>query len=137
MNTKQWVIGTVVGGVVIFAAGYVIFEVLLGDYYAANAGSVTGVMRDAPIVWALAVGALAYAALIIYAMRGQAASANMVSGMKVGAVVGFLLWATADFTLFGITNMSNLTITMLDPFVELVHGGIAGAVIGALLPKVA
>jgi hypothetical protein len=137
MNTKQWVIGTVVGGVVIFAAGYVIFEVLLGDYYAANSGAATGMMRDPPIVWALAVGALAYAALILYALRTQAASVNVVSGMKVGAVVGFLLWATADFSLFGITNMSNLTITMLDPFVELVHGGIAGAVIGALLPKVA
>ena len=137
MNTKQWVIGTVVGGVVIFAAGYVIFEVLLGDYYAANSGAATGMMRDPPIVWALAVGALAYAALILYALRAQAASVNVVSGMKVGAVVGFLLWATADFTLFGITNMSNLTVTVLDPFMELIHGGIAGAVIGAVLPKVA
>jgi hypothetical protein len=137
MNAKQWVIGTVVGAVAVFATGWVLFEMLLGDYYAANAGSATGVDKDPPIMWALVVGALAYAALIIYAMRGQAASANMVSGAKVGAVVGFLLWATADFSLFGITNMSNLTITMLDPFVELVHGGIAGAVIGALLPKVA
>jgi len=28
-------------------------------------------------------------------------------------------------------------VTMLDPFAELVHGGIAGAVLGALLPKLA
>ena len=137
MNAKQWVIGTVVGAVVVFGTGWLLFETLLGDYYAANAGSATGVDKDPPIMWALVVGALAYAALIIYAMRTQAASANMVSGMKVGAIVGFLLWATADFSLFGITNMNNLTLTVLDPFVELVHGGIAGAVIGALLPKVA
>ena len=70
-------------------------------------------------------------------MRSQAGSVNMVSGMKVGAVVGFLLWATADFSLYGITNMSNLTVTMVDPFAELVHGGIAGGVLGALLPKLA
>jgi hypothetical protein len=137
MNAKQWVIGTIVGAVVIFGAGWVLFEMLLGDYYAANAGSATGVDKDPPLIWAVVVGALAYAALIIYAMRAQAGSVNMVSGMKVGAIVGFLLWATADFTLFGITNMNNLTITLVDPFVELVHGGIAGAVIGALLPKVA
>jgi hypothetical protein len=137
MNTKQWVLGTVIGAVVIYAVGYLIFTVLLGDYYAANSGSATGVMRDSQIVWALAVGALAYAALILYAMRSQAGSVNVVSGMKVGAVVGFLLWATADFSLYGITNMSNLTVTMLDPFAELVHGGIAGAVLGALLPKLA
>lgn len=137
MNAKQWVIGTVVGAVVLFATGWVLFEMLLGGYYEANAGSATGVDKDPPLLWSVAVGALAYAALIIYAMRGQAASANLVSGMKVGAVVGFLLWATADFSLFGITNMSNLTLTMVDPVVELVRGGIAGAVIGALLPKVA
>jgi hypothetical protein len=137
MNAKQWVIGTVVGAVVIFGAGWVLFETLLGGYYEANAGSATGVDRDPPIMWALVVGALAYAALIIYAIRAQAGSVNMVSGMKVGAIVGFLLWATADFTLFGITNLNNLTITLVDPFVELVHGGIAGAVLGALLPKVA
>jgi hypothetical protein len=122
---------------VIFAAGYVIFDMLLGDFYEANSGAATGMMREPPIVWALAVGALAYAALILYALRAQAASVNVVSGMKVGAVVGFLLWATADFMLYGITNMSNLTLTIVDPIVELVHGGIAGAVLGALLPKVA
>jgi hypothetical protein len=137
MNTKQWVLGTVIGAVVIYAVGYLIFTVLLGDYYAANSGSATGVMRESQIVWALAVGALAYAALILYAMRSQAGVVNAVSGMKVGAVVGFLLWATADFSLYGITNMSNLTVTIVDPFAELVHGGIAGAVLGALLPKLA
>lgn len=137
MNTKQWVVGTVVGAVVIYAVGYLIFTMLLGDYYAANSGSATGVMRDSQIVWALAVGALAYAALILYAMRSQAGSVNMVNGMKVGAIVGFLLWACADFSLYGITNMSNLKVTMLDPIAELVHGGITGAVLGALLPKLA
>lgn len=137
MNAKQWVIGTIVGAVVIYGVGYLIFTVLLGDYYAANGGSATGVIRDSQILWALVIGALAYAALILYAMRSQAGAANMVSGMKVGAVVGFLLWACADFTLYGITNMNNLNVTIVDPFVELVHGGIAGAVLGALLPKLA
>src|SRR5918993_4318844 len=114
MNAKQWVIGTIVGGLVVFGAGWVLFEMLLGDYYAANAGSATGLDRDPPIWWAVVVGALAYAALIIYAMRAQAASVNLISGMKVGAIVGFLIWATADFSLFGIANMSNLTLTVVD-----------------------
>ena len=57
--------------------------------------------------------------------------------MKVGAIVGFLLWACVDFTLYGITNMNNLMVTIVDPFVELVHGGIAGAALAALLPKLA
>ena len=137
MSTKQWVAGTLVGGIVVFGVGYLLFVVLLADYYAANGGSATGVVREPPLVWAIAVGALAYAALIVYAMRAQAASMNVASGTKVGAIVGFLIWACADFTLYGGTNMSNLTITVVDPLVEVVHGGIAGAVLGAVLPKLA
>lgn len=137
MNTKQWVAGIVAGGVVVYVLGYIIFETLLGDFYAANGGSATGVNRDPQIVWAVAVGALAYAALVLYALRTHAASLNMVSGIQVGATVGFLLWLCADFTLYGITNMNNLTLTIVDPLVELVRGGITGAALAALLPRLA
>jgi hypothetical protein len=137
MNTKQWVVGTVAGGVVLYAVGYIIFEFLLGDFYAANGGSATGVSRDPQIQWAVVVGALAYAALILYAVRANVASLTVVGGMKAGATVGFLIWLVADFTLYGITNINNLTVTIVDPLVELVHGGIAGAAMAALLPKAA
>ena len=135
MNTKQWVSGTIAGGIVVYALGYILFDALLGDFYAANAGSATGVLRDSPIVWSVAIGALAYAGLVLYAIKAHAASSNVTSAMKVGATVGFLLWACADFTLYGITNMSNVTVTIVDPLVELVRGGITGAALGALLPK--
>jgi hypothetical protein len=137
MNTKQWVVGTVAGAIVLYAVGYVIFEVLLGDFYAANGGSATGVSRDPQILWAVVVGGLAYAALILYAVRANVASLTVVGGMKAGATVGFLIWLVADFTLYGITNINNLTLTIVDPLVELVHGGIAGAAMAALLPKAA
>lgn len=135
MNTKQWVAGIIGGGVVLIVLGYILFEMLLGSFYAANGGSATGVNRDPQIIWALAVGALAYAALMLNAFKAHAASLNMVSGMKVGATVGFLLWLCADFTLYGITNINNLTLTIVDPLVELVRGGVTGAVLGALLPR--
>jgi hypothetical protein len=51
---------------------------------------------------------------------------TVAGGMKAGATVGFLIWMVADFTLYGITNINNLTVTIVDPLVELVHGGIAG-----------
>ena len=51
-------------------------------------------------------------------------------------MVGFLLWFTADFMLYGITNVGNLTITVVDPLLELVHGAIAGGVIAAVLGKI-
>jgi hypothetical protein len=137
MNQKQWVVGTVVGAVVLFAVGYVFFELLLKDFYAANSGTATGVYRETQILWAVAVGALGYAALILYALRGSAASLNVASGAKAGAIVGALIWLCADFTLYGISNINTLTLAIVDPLVELVRGGITGAVLAAVLPKLA
>lgn len=137
MNTKQWAAGIIGGAIVLYALGYVIFDTLLGDFYAANGGSATGVPRDPQILWAVGVGALAYAALMMNALKAHAASLSVACGAKVGAMVGFLLWLCADFTLYGITNMNNLTLTIVDPLAELVRGGITGALLAALLPRLA
>jgi hypothetical protein len=120
---------------VAYVTGYVIFDVLLSDFYDANGGSATGVDRDPPIIWAGLVAGLAYAAAILYALRGQAASLNVASGMKAGAVVGFLIWACVDFTFYSTTNINNLTLAIVDPLVEIVHGGIIGAALALVLPK--
>ena len=136
MDAKRLTIGTLVGGVIVFAAGYLIFELGFGDFYAANAGSATGVERDPQLQWAVALGALSYAALVTLAIGSRAGSLNIVAGVKIGAVVGFLLWFTVDFTLYGITNVANLTRTVVDPLLELVHGGITGGVIAVVLGKI-
>ncbi len=136
MDAKRLVIGTLVGGVILFATGYLIFELAFGDFYAANAGSATGVERDPQLVWAVALGALSYAALVTLAIGSRAGSLNIGAGVKIGAVVGFLLWFTVNFTLYGITNVGNLTRTVVDPLLELVHGGIAGGVIALVLGRI-
>jgi hypothetical protein len=137
VNTKQWVVGTVSGAIVLLVLGYLFFNMVLADFYAANAGSATGVNRDPQILWAVAVGAVGYAALIVLALKAHAAPLTVSGGMKAGATVGFLIWLCADFTFYGITNVNNLTVTIVDPLAELVRGGITGAVLGAVLRKTA
>ena len=134
MDTKRFLAGTVVGGIVLYAFGYLIFTVGAASFYAANAGGATGVVRPAEIMWAVALGAFAYAALICYAMGARTAS-GLSGGAKVGAIVGFLAWFTVDFILYGVSDVANLTRTIVDPLLELVHGGIGGAVIGLVIAK--
>ena len=136
MDTSRLVRGTVVGGIVVFVAGYLIFDLAFGAFYAANTGTATGVDRDAQLLWAVAVGSLAYAALITLGIGSRSGSSGVADGLKVGAVVGFLLWCTVDFTLYGVSNVSNLTRTVVDPLLELVRGGIAGGAIAAVAGKV-
>lgn len=136
MDTKRFATGTLVGGVILYVAGYLIFDLAFAGFYAANAGSATGVARDPQLVWAVALGSLSYAALVTLAIGSRAGSSNMGAGVKTGAVVGFLLWFTADFIFYGIQNVSNLTRTVVDPLLELVRSGIAGGVIAVVLGKI-
>ena len=136
MDIKRVAIGTLVGGIILYAVGYLIFDLAFGEFYAANTGSATGVERDPQLVWAVALGTLSYAALVTLGIGSRSSSSNAGAGIKVGAVVGFLLWFTVDFILHGITNVGNLTRTVVDPLLELVRGGIAGGVIAVVLGKI-
>ena len=66
---------------------------------------------------------------------GSRADATIGAGIKIGAIVSFLLWFTADFMLYGISHVGNLTTTVVDPFLELVPGAIAGGVIAGVLRR--
>ena len=136
MDMKKFATGTLVGGIILFAAGYLIFDLGFAGFYAANAGSATGVERVPQLVWAVALGSLSYGALVTFAIGSRAGASNVGAGVKIGAVVGFLLWFTVDFILYGIQNVSNLTRTAVDPVLELVRSGIAGGVIAVVLGKI-
>ena len=137
MDIKRFIIGTIVGGIALYILGYVMFNLAFADFFAANAGSATGVWKDPQVIWAIALGTLSYAALITLAIGIRAGSTTIVEGLKVGAIVGFLMWFSADMIFYGIWNVWNLTAASVDTLLELVRGGIGGAVIAAVLAKIA
>ncbi len=102
MDIKRLIIGTVVGGITLYILGYIIWNMLFVEFFAANAGSATGVVKDPQVVWAIAVGTLSYAALLTLAIGTRAASTTIVEGLKIGAIVGFLMWFGADLIIYGV-----------------------------------
>lgn len=135
MNAKRFVIGTLVGAIIMYAVGQLIWRLAFAGFFAANVGSATGVARDAVLVWAVALGTLSLAALVTLAIGSRAGVPTIADGLKIGAIVGFLVWFGVDFIHYGITTVSNLTATVVDPLLETVRTGIAGAVIAAVLAK--
>jgi predicted DNA repair protein MutK len=136
MNIKRMTIGTIVGGIVLYILGVVIWQMLFADFFAANAGSATGVAKEMPVVWAIALGSLLYAKLITYVLETGSGTKSVMDGLKAGAVVGLLLWGTVDFIYYGYFNLNNLTGVIADTVLEGVRGGIVGAVIAGVLAKV-
>ncbi len=137
MNTKRIVIGTLAGGITMFLLGYLIWSLIFADFFAANAGSATGVTREPFLVWAIVLGTFSLAALVTLAVESQAGTSTILDGFKIGAIVGFLVWFGVDFIHYGVSNLSNLTATIVDPLLEAVRTGIGGAVIVAVLDRFA
>ena len=137
MDIKRLIIGTVVGGITLYILGYVIWDMLYAEFFAANAGSATGVTKDPQVIWALGLGTLSYAALLTLAIETRARSATIVEGLKIAAIVGFLLWFSVDFIRYGLGNVWNLAVTLMDPLLELIRAGISGAIIAGVLGKIA
>ena len=75
MASKQ-LMATLAGGVAIFFLGFLLYGVLLMDFFLANTGSATGVMKEVPTWWALVVGQVLTAALLVMIMgwRGDRVS---------------------------------------------------------------
>ena len=132
MDIKRLVIGSLVGTVTLYILGYLMFQMVFAEFYAANAGSATGVERESQVIWAALLGTLSYAVALTLAIETRSGSITVVDGLKIGAIVGFLIWFTVDLTFYSIQNVNNLTLAITDPFLELVRGGIAGTVIAAV-----
>jgi hypothetical protein len=86
--------------------------------------------------WAIALGMLSYGLLVALAIEATTASVTVSAGMLRGAVVSCLAWFTADFILYGISNVGNISGILVDPLLEAVPGAVAGGGVVAVLRHV-
>ena len=133
MVIKRLTLATLAGALAGFITEILLYGVLLADFFAANAGSATGVNREKPDLVMIALGQIPLALLLAVLIRRGGVRPSPASGAGLGAIFGFLLELGVDLTMYGTTNVANLTATLVDPFVTLVQGAVTGAVIGLVL----
>ena len=127
MDTKRLAIGTVVGGIVMFGATYLIWNIAF-DYYAV-AIEAAGVAREPQLLWVSALSNVPFAALVTLVIE-RGGSSTIKGGVGIGAMVGFLVGG-------GVTLVTYADISIFGPgpvFVG-VEFGIGGGVIAAVLGR--
>lgn len=134
MDTRKLVTGTLVGAVTMFVLGYLIFDLAFAGFYAAHAGSATGVTREPQLWWAMAVGALSLGTLITLTVAWSGAK-TLADGFRTGAIIEFLVWLGVDFLFYGSTNVDMIQVTLLDPVLEFVRGGLVGMAVVMVLGR--
>ncbi len=137
MDAKKRLMATLAGFVVYFMLGFILYGVLLMDFYSSHTGTATGVMRiDADMQWwALIAGNVVQAYLLVYIFGNWANITTFGGGLKAGAIIGFIMSLGISLNMYGTTNISDLTSTLVDPVVMSVMLGITGGVIGWVLGR--
>ena len=133
MNTKC-LVASVAGAVVLFVGGYVLYELVLGGFFAANAGTATGVIKESPDFLWIAVGQLASGGVLATALGWKGAT-DVAGGAQAGAKLGALIAVAVGFVTLGAMNTSTLASTVVDVVVTGVLWGAAGAVVGMMLGR--
>ncbi len=131
MNTKKFLIGGLVGGIIYFFLGYLFYGNLLSDFFQKNAGTATGVDRamDQFQWWALILGNIFSGCLLSYVFVKSGVN-TAGAGLASGAAIGLLSAAAHGFIMYGVSNLTTTTGVLGDIGTFTVISGITGAVVG-------
>ena len=137
MTAKNRILATLIGFIVLFLLGWLIYGMLLMDFYGNNAGSASGVMRaeGEMVWWALILGNFFQAYLLVYIFGNWANVTTFSDGLKAGAIIGLIMGLAFNLTMYGTSNIMNMTSALVDPFVSAVMMAITGGVIGVMLGR--
>lgn len=128
-------IASLIGGIVSFIAGFLIYSVLLGSFFASHSIAPAGVMKAEPDFIFLFLGNLAYGILIAYIFVQWAGIKTVATGAKAAATIGLLVAASWDFIQYGLSNTMDMTGLMVDIIASIIMSAIVGAAIGAYLGR--
>lgn len=135
MNTNKVLLAALVGGVVYFLLGWVVYGMLLMDTYKSFAGSATGVNKGDTdmVLWAIFVGNVIWALLFAVIFDRWAKISTLQAGAVAGAWMSFLFSLSFNLLSYGTTNIMTFTGVLVDPIVSAVMGAIVGGIIGWVL----
>ena len=132
MDAKRFAIGTVVGGIAMYLVGYLMWNIVF-DYWNA-AFDAAGVALESQLLWATVLSHVLAAALVTLTIE-RGGPSTIGAGVKIGAIVGFLVWSTADLAFYANTTIFDLTAICVDSLLASVHFAIGGGVIAAVLER--
>lgn len=132
MNVQKLLIGTIVGGITLFAAGYIIYMWLFGNANIGMEPSAEGIMLENIKFPTIILMELVYGLLltIILIWRG---AGNFISGLSAGALVGLLIGFTFGLDLFSTTGLVNFSYVLFEAVTYAVRYGLAGGVISLVI----
>ncbi len=122
MNTKNFIVGGIVGGIVNFLLGWIFYGMLFKDLYPET--------PDTKLEF-IALGCLTFGFLVSFIFTRLAGITNPRVGLTVGAVIGFLNGLSMNFFMY-----SGMPLNAQNMITDIAICTITGALMGAAIALV-
>lgn len=133
MLRNKVLIGGLVGGVVFFLLGWLLYGILLKDYMATTMNNCAMLPMEEMIWWAIIVSNFAYG-FFIAVMIGRTKSYGLAGGALLGATIGLLVTTAMDMSFYSMSTVfPNLTAVLVDIMINTFYTAVGGGVIGLVM----
>jgi hypothetical protein len=121
--------GTIFGGIFYFFLGWVVYGILLMDFFSSGLNQCLNRPMGDMVWWAIIVSNL-FAALFLTLFLYWSKAKGMIDGLLTGALFGFLFAGMLNFSYWSMTNMfSNLGMLFADMAISIAVFALTGAFI--------
>ncbi|MEI9943727.1 MAG: hypothetical protein WDN26_05845 [Chitinophagaceae bacterium] len=127
MNTKT-LLGGLIAGIVSFLVGYLIYGVLLMDYFKSLTIPYEGLMKD-PVIWEIGIANLIWGMMLAYIFN-LAGVRSFSKGLTAGFIIFFLSSLAHHLMTHATMNLSGYRIVVMDAACFGILGAVSGAVLG-------
>jgi uncharacterized membrane protein len=132
MNTSKFLIGGIIGGIVYFFLGWLVWGMLLTDFmqqHTTEAGKAVMRGEEGMIWWAMIVGNLLWGLTLSYVLS-KSGVATAGAGATTGAILGLFVSAAINCMLYAQLNAWDITSVVVDVVANTIVGGIVGGIVG-------
>ncbi len=133
MIHSKLIIATLAGAVLYFLLGWVLYGILLMDFFTNNSIQYEGLMKEMPDLIFMFLSNLVMAFFLAFILDHWANKKSFAKGFTAGLFITFLIGLSFDLMFYSSMNIYTPVALVVDVIVVSVMGGITGGVIGWIL----
>lgn len=116
-----------------FLFGWVVFGILLMDFYAANTIQYEGLMKEMPNILLIFISQLLTGFLFAYIFEKWAGYRTFGKGFQGGLIIGFLIIVAFDLYFLAGFHLFNVKLIVFDIILNTIFYALAGGIVGLVL----
>ncbi|MEO8148112.1 MAG: hypothetical protein ABI723_10765 [Bacteroidia bacterium] len=130
---KKTLIAALAGGITGFILGFLIFGLLLSNYYTTHCTTYPGLIKDSPVIWCYAVGNLLWAWMFAYVFSNWANVTTFVRGATAAIIIAAPVVIAYEFFFYAGMNLMGARVLAVDAIANIAMNAIVGGVVGTVL----